>query len=84
MPLRLCGAPHNRNYGEHLIMRSDRRRSDTVPALILIFSTHNSDIYFFSFNMAINLSGALKWPPRSDNGLPAVSASSFSLGSERK
>ena len=73
-----------RNYVESSIMCSDWQIMNSAPMIVIKFSAHNSRAYFFAFSMARSLSGALNFPGLSDNGLVAISISSFPVGSDRK
>jgi hypothetical protein len=42
MPIRLCGAPHNRNYAERPIMQSARRDVAARRELLIVLTPHNS------------------------------------------
>jgi hypothetical protein len=73
-----------RNYVKSSIMCSDWQIMNSLPMIAINFSAHNSRAYFFAFSMARSLSGALNFPGLSDNGLVAISISSFPVGSDRK
>ena len=61
IPLRLCGAPHNRNYAKCLVMHSNWWGTYKLPVFSIIFTKHNYYL-LFKLNIAKSLSGALNLP----------------------